>query len=83
MISFYDSSTHAGWVVGVGAEMALDKNWTLRVDGSYIDLGGKIYRVNRSGNNSCGPGGPRRPCSYDIESNMHMIRLVLVRKLWK
>ena len=80
--SFHDTSTHTGWVIGVGAEMALDDNWSLRVDGSYIDLGGDIYKVNHSGNNSCGPLGPRRPCSYEIDNEMSIIRLALIRKLW-
>ena len=71
--SFSDNSTRIGWVLGVGAEAPLgtnrraellrdDEGWFLRVEGSYIDLGDRDYEVNHSGNNSCGPGGERRPC---------------------
>ena len=47
---------------------------------AYIDLGGQIYKVNHSGNNSCGPGGPRRPCSYNVKSEVGTIRLAVIRR---
>ena len=86
--SFSDHSTRVGWVVGFGAEMPLDKTrilqndegWFLRLGVSYINLGKNRYEVNHSGNNSCGPEGPRKPCSYDIKNEVSIIRLVLVHR---
>jgi outer membrane immunogenic protein len=34
-----DSSTKAGWVLGGGAEWAIDRNWLLRAEYMYMDLG--------------------------------------------
>ena len=34
-----DSTTKAGWVIGGGLERALDRNWTLRAEYLYMDLG--------------------------------------------
>jgi outer membrane immunogenic protein len=34
-----DSTTKTGWVVGGGLEMALDRNWILRAEYLYADLG--------------------------------------------
>jgi outer membrane immunogenic protein len=34
-----DSTTKAGWVIGAGLERALDRNWTLRAEYLYMDLG--------------------------------------------
>jgi outer membrane immunogenic protein len=33
------SSTRAGWTVGGGAEGAIDRNWTVRLEYLYMDLG--------------------------------------------
>ena len=76
--SFRDSSTELGWVFGVGMEARLAAAWALRFDGSYMDFGRNRYSVNRSGNNGCGPGGARRPCSYDVENRLGVLRLALV-----
>ncbi len=88
--SFTDSSTQLGWVVGVGGEVPLNQEakgsshkdgaWLLRMEGSYINLGEQDYSVNHSGNNSCGAGGPRRPCSYSIKNEVGMIRLAIIRR---
>jgi outer membrane immunogenic protein len=32
-------STRAGWTVGAGAEVALDHNWSFKVEYLYMDLG--------------------------------------------
>ena len=89
--SFSDNSIHIGWVIGAGAEMPLSKNnkarflrddegWILRLEGSYIDLGENTYEVNHSGGNSCGPGGPRRPCLYRIENKVGLVRLAIIKR---
>lgn len=92
--SFKDNSVHFGWVLGLGAEIPLDRNlqgalqneetWTLRLEGSYINFGNEKYSVNHSGNNRCGAEGPRRPCAYTIKNELGILRLVLSRRfsLW-
>lgn len=76
--SFRDSSTEIGWVVGAGVETPLADDWTLRLEGSYLDFGSSTHYVNRSGNNSCGPGNPRRPCPYHVENTLTLVRLALI-----
>jgi outer membrane immunogenic protein len=34
---------HLGWVIGVGAEIALAKNWTLKAEHLHMDLGKQDY----------------------------------------
>ena len=77
--SFRDSSTELGWVIGVGVEAALADAWTLRLDGSYVDFGGRTHYVNQSANNSCG-GTARRPCRYHIENRLGIARMVIIRR---
>jgi len=76
--SFRDSSTEIGWVIGAGVETPLAADWILRFEGSYLDFGSSSYNVNRSGNNSCGPGNPRRPCPYHVEHNLTLVRLAII-----
>lgn len=76
--SFRDSSTEIGWVVGIGVETPLADVWRLRLEGSYMDFGSSTHYVNRSGDNVCGPGNPRRPCPYHIENTLALVRLVLI-----
>ncbi len=76
--SFRDRTTEIGWVIGVGVETPLADAWTLRLEGSYLDFGSSTYHVNRSGNNSCGPGNPRRPCPYNIETRLGIVRLAIM-----
>lgn len=78
--SFRDSSTHLGWAIGIGIETALSDDWTLRLDGSYLDFGRKTFYVNESGNDPCGPGGPRSACPYRVENSIGILRLGLVRR---
>ena len=78
--SFRDSSTELGWVIGVGVEVPLADAWTLRLDGSYLDFGRRTFHVNHSGGNSCGRGGPYRPCRYDIDNRLGIVRLVIMRR---
>lgn len=39
-LSASDSATKAGWVIGGGLEWAVDRNWMLRAEYLYLDLGG-------------------------------------------
>ena len=80
--SFKDTSTRLGWVLGLGAEMALDENedWKMRLDGSYINLGEETYTVNHSGGGRCGPEGPRKPCVYKVDNEVFIVRLAVTRR---
>ena len=79
--SFYRGSTELGWVIGAGIEAPLTDAWTLRLDGSYLDLGRSTYHANRSGDDRCcGAGTPRRPVTYRIENELIIMRLAFVRR---
>ena len=78
--SFRSSSTKTGWVIGAGIEASLADAWTLRLEGSYLDFGQSTYPVNRSGNNRCGAGGPRRACPYKVENELGIVRLAITRR---
>ncbi len=83
--SFHDRSTKLGWVLGLGVEAPLADGWAWRLDGSYLGFGRGTHRVNRSGNNPCGPGGPRRACPYRVENHLVVLRLAMIRRfdLWR
>ena len=76
--SFRDRSTHFGWVIGAGVETSVADEWTLRLEGSYLDFGRSTYFVNEFGNNACGPGGPRSACSYRIENSLGIVRVAVI-----
>ena len=76
--SFHDVSTDIGWQVRIGVEASLTAAWALRLDASYLDFGRRAYEVNRSGDNRCGPGGPRRPCPYSVRHELGLVRLAVV-----
>ena len=79
--SFRDSSTEIGWVIGLGVETPLADAWALRLDGSYLDFGRSTHFVNRSGDGRCGPGNPRRPCPYNVENKLGIVRLAIIYRL--
>ena len=76
--SFRRGSTEVGWAIGAGFEMPLAARWALRFDGSYLDFGSETYRVNLSGNNSCGPGGGMTACRYTVRNKLSVVRLGIV-----
>ena len=78
--SFRDTSLRFGWVIGAGVDVALDRKWTFRLEGSYLDFGRDTYHVNHSADNACGRGGPRMPCPYDIENRLGVVRLAIIRR---
>ena len=78
--SFRDRSTELGWVIGIGVEAPLAKAWALRLEGSYMDFGRSTRHVNHSGDGRCGPGGPRRPCPYEIGQRLGMVRLGVIHR---
>lgn len=79
--SFHDRSTETGWVVGLGVEVPLADAWAIRLEGLHLDFGKNDYRVNRSGNNPCGSGGPREPCLYQVENELDVFRLGITHRL--
>lgn len=79
--SFHDATLHFGWVIGAGVDVALDREWTFRLEGSYLDFGRDTYHVNHSANNSCGRGGPREPCAYEIANRLGVVRVAIIRQL--
>lgn len=78
--SFRDRSTRIGWVIGVGAETALADAWTLRLEGSYMNFGGRTHTVNHSADASCIRGGEKRVCTYRVENSLGLLRLAIIRK---
>ena len=76
--SFRRGLTEVGWAIGAGFEMPLAARWALRFDGSYLDFGSETYRVNLSGNNSCGPGGVMTACRYTVRNRLGVLRLGIV-----
>ena len=78
--SFSDDSTAVGWVIGAGVETSLADGWALRLEGSYMDFGSSTHQVNHSGGNSCWPEGPRRPCLYELEHALGVVRLAVIRR---
>ena len=86
--SFRDDSIQLGLVIGVGAELPLsnrgkflqnEEGWVLRMEASHINFGEDTYEVNHSGNNRCGPGGPRKPCLYNIKNELNIFRVAIIR----
>ena len=76
--SFRDVTTEFGWTIGLGFEFPLADSWTMRIEGSYMDFGRSTHYVNRSGDNPCGPGMPRRACPYHIDAELASARLVFI-----
>lgn len=80
--SFEDDSIELGLAFTLGAEFPLTKKsnnkdvWTLRAEFLHADFGKDTHAVNHSGNNSCGPGGPRSRCDYIFETEIGLFRLV-------
>lgn len=44
------TSTEFGWVAGAGAEMALTRNWSSKIEYLYIDLGERPYWITGASN---------------------------------
>ena len=76
--SFRSSSMQSGWVASLGVEAPLSDAWTLRLEGLQMDFGQDTHYVNRSGNNRCGPGLPRRSCPYKTENRAGIFRLAII-----
>ena len=77
--SFATSLTALAPVVSIAVEYPIEQNWSLRFGASYMEFSPSRHFVNRTGNNPCGRGGPRRPCPYDISSRMVSAHLSIIR----
>jgi outer membrane autotransporter protein len=40
-----ETRTRAGWTIGVGSEFAIAKNWTVRTETNYFDMGSERYNL--------------------------------------
>lgn len=47
---FSESQTSAGWTVGVGAEYAINQNWSAKVEYLYVDLSEKNFLMTGASN---------------------------------
>jgi outer membrane immunogenic protein len=64
----YDNSkTQFGWFIGAGLEQAFSDHWSGRVEYNYIDLGGEVKLW----------GNPQNPAVFDIDQNIHIIKVGL------
>jgi outer membrane immunogenic protein len=45
--SLSESSTSVGWVAGIGAEYAFTRNWSVKVEGLYADLGSESFEIRQ------------------------------------
>ena len=76
--SFRDNAMEIGWVIGGGIETPLADAWSLRIEASYLDLGRGTHYVNRSANNRCGPGNSQRPCPYNVDNTLGIVRWAII-----
>ena len=45
-----ESHTNAGWTLGAGAEMAIDRNWSAKIEYLYVDLANSNFVVTGASN---------------------------------
>lgn len=60
------SENHIGWTVGAGAEWMFARNWSLKVEYLYADLGNAAYRYTGTAYPNAAPcvGPPAVGCSF-------------------
>ena len=61
------SATHSGWTVGLGAEYAINPNWSVKGEYLYVDLGSENYVGGFGG------GGATQVTSVSLKT--HLLRL--------
>ncbi len=77
--SFSSKSTRFGLTLGFGFEKDIAPNWSFRLEAAVFDFGSEKYRVNYSGDDSCGRNGPKTPCdTYLIDNSLTTLRLGFV-----
>jgi outer membrane immunogenic protein len=45
-----ESHTNAGWTLGVGAEMGIDRNWSAKIEYLYVDLANSNFVITGASN---------------------------------
>jgi high affinity Mn2+ porin len=65
------STTHVGWMAGVGLEHRLTGNWTAKYEYNYIDLGARTYEL----------GIAAQP-TLSVEPRIHVAKFGLSYRLW-
>ena len=62
-----DTRTHSGWTVGAGLEYLITRNWSVKVEYLYLDLGTETYN-NVAFFDAAFPGA-------DLDLKLHTVRL--------
>jgi outer membrane immunogenic protein len=65
------SETETGWLVGLGVEWAFARNWSMKIEGNYMDFGQK----NRTFAGIPIGGGFALPVNSDIDSHIGTIKV--------
>jgi outer membrane immunogenic protein len=72
---FSASDNRSGWMVGTGVEVAIDNNWSAKVEYDYMDFGTKSYVLP-----TVLAGGSATPGAFnnwDITQRVHLIKFGL------
>lgn len=64
-----DTRTHSGWTVGAGLEYLINRNWSVKVEYLYLDLGTETYN-NVAFFDAAFPGA-------DLDLKLHTVKLGL------
>jgi outer membrane immunogenic protein len=81
--SISDSATKAGWVIGRGLEWALNRNWMLRAEYLYVDLGtmrSKLGPVSGSTVGECPEKARARHSAHRLNESDFSARYKLGRR---
>jgi outer membrane immunogenic protein len=62
-----------GWVIGGGLEVAIQPNWSFKVEYSYYDFGTNGVSLTCQSNSLCGAAGIAVP--FDIKSSMQTVMI--------
>ena len=67
-----NTQTQTGWTVGAGAEYALDRHLSVKVEYLYVDLGGRD--ISGPGNTFNAPGVPLFNASLKEQATANVVR---------
>ncbi|MBN9276517.1 MAG: porin family protein [Hyphomicrobium sp.] len=70
-----ETSHRIGWTVGAGAEFALDRNWTIKAEYLYADLGS--FRTTTYPDTPWDGGGQSIPFAHSVDLTTQIARLGL------
>lgn len=66
--SYSDAQTRTGWIVGAGWEYAFDRNWSVKLEYNYIDMGKKDVWWNYLNST------PPDPWSYHVSQKINVVK---------